>query len=245
MERLVLGGVELSTVFDVVGVVRPLPIAQPNLELIPGRDGYAVKGMDYVPGEISFTLVSRSADARQRRLDASLIASTVYTREPVEVSFGSDDGLSYMAIASGEMEVMEHVKSGASTILMQQVDAAMYGATRTIMVPSGSSVTFLVGGTYRTKPIIDANWAVRDSQSNVWGLRLDEGKYVHVLLPTSNVTKVVLDCAERTCSVGGAVSLPTLDSDWLELEPGEHTLRMDKGTNSSTTKVTFRERWLR
>jgi hypothetical protein len=116
-----------------------------------------------------------------------------------------------------------------------------YGAARTVTVPSGGSVEFNVGGTYKTMPRITAN-AARDSSSLVWGLRLDGGDFVHVATGSNAVKSVLIDCAERICTVAGAVALPTLDSDWLELEPGTHTLAMDNGTGAAT--VVFTERWL-
>lgn len=50
---------------------------------------------------------------------------------------------------------------------------------------------------------------------------------------------VVLDCEARTATVDGATARVTLESDWLALTPGTHTLRLTgcKGT------IGYRGRW--
>ena len=102
-------------------------------------------------------------------------------------------------------------------------------------------MTFNVDGTYKAAPVITAN-ATRNASSLVWGLRLDEGDYLHIATGSASARPITANCGERTLSVNGSVAIPTLDSDWLELEPGVHTLRMDNGTGAAT--VTWRDRWL-
>ena len=111
----------------------------------------------------------------------------------------------------------------------------------TLTVPSGGSISFNVGGTYRARPRITAS-AVRDSSSQVWGLKLDNADFVHVVTGSASARSVDIDCDGRTCIVNSSTSMITLDSDWLELAPGTHTLVMDKGTGAATVK--YRERWL-
>ena len=115
----------------------------------------------------------------------------------------------------------------------------MYGDTHTVTVPSAGSVSFIVKGSYPTAPTIHAQSA-NVSSSTVWGLRLDETDFIHVQL--SEASEVAIDCDKRTCLVGSDVKLPTLDSDWIHLTNGHHTLRNDQGTGACT--VTWTERWL-
>ena len=115
-----------------------------------------------------------------------------------------------------------------------------YGRERTITVPSGGSVIFIVDGTAPTRPRIAAS-ATRSASSQVWGLRLDEGDYLHVETGVSSACAVAIDCEERTLRINNNPAIPTLDSDWLELSPGEHTIRMDNGVGAAT--ITYYERW--
>ena len=65
---------------------------------------------------------------------------------------------------------------------------------------------------------------------------------MHVKLSSSSTRRVEIDGTARIAKVSGALDMITLDSVWLELAPGSHTLVMDKGTGSAV--VTWRERWL-
>lgn len=240
MERLVLGGVDLSEEYEVVDVRRPVPSPVPNLVSVPGMDGYAFMGADTMPQPIRFTLVSKVMGYDERRREARQIAAVLNTAEPVEVAFSNDDGLYYVAVVSEPPDYREFVTFGAMTVTMQPLHSAMYGAERSVTVPSGGSVDFVVGGSYPTSPIVTAT-AVRGT-SSLWGLILDELDFVHVATGSSSGRDVVLDCGQRTLTIQGSAAVPTLDSDWLRLSPGEHSLRMDNGTGAAT--VTWRERWL-
>ena len=149
--------------------------------------------------------------------------------------------ISYKAIPNGSMPIDSFTNADSVVVSFRLLEAAAYGDTVTKTVPSGGSLTFTVDGTYPTKPTITAN-AARDGSSQVWGLRLDNGDFLHVATGSESARDVVLDCENRTLTVQGAVALPTLDSDWFELAPGTHTLTMDKGTGAAT--VTYKERWL-
>ena len=116
----------------------------------------------------------------------------------------------------------------------------MYGARRAVTIPSGGVANIYVGGTYPTLLAISAAAAVRSG--NLWGIRLDDGKYSNVTIPTANATAVIIDAETREVLVGGVPSMITLSSDWLELEPGEHKLEMTQGTGAAT--ATWVERWL-
>lgn len=241
MEQLVLGGVDLSNEFEIVGVQKPVPSSVADIRTVPGTDGYAFVGADILPQPMQFTLVSKALGYTERRRQVRRLSAILNSKEPVKVAFSEDDGLYYLAVLGDPPKYQEFVKLGAMTVYMQPIHSAMYGAEHLVIVPSGGSVSFIVGGTYPTKPIVTAS-AVRNGSSLVWGIRLDEGDYLHIATGSSSARSVVADCQNRTLSVQGSAAIPTLDSDWLELEQGEHTLRMDNGTGAATVK--WLERWL-
>lgn len=241
MERLILGGVDLSANYEVVGIRRPMPSLVPDMINVPGLNGYAFGGADILPQPIQFTLVSKVMDYAERRRDMRQLAATLCNREPMRVYFSNDEGLYYEAVVNEPPDYQEFVTFGATTVTMQPLHSAMYGKTLTVTVPSGGSVRFHVGGTYPTMPKITAT-ATRDSGTQLWGLLLDDTSHLHIATGSASARSIVADCAGRTLTVQGAVAIPTLDSDWLTFEPGEHVLEMDNGTGAAS--VTFCERWL-
>lgn len=114
--------------------------------------------------------------------------------------------------------------------------------TKTATVPSGSSVSITVGGTHSVRLSASATAAVRDSTTQLWGLKLDGGDHMHVKLSGSSSRSVVIDGITRRVTDAGASSMITTDSNWLEVSPGTHTVQMDKGTGVAT--ISWIERWL-
>ena len=203
-------------------------------------------GSAFVGTRMASTSVKFTAAAigtlSERRLALSTLGEWLAVDEPKWLELPDMPGWRYKALPDGDISPTRHLDGEAFELSFMLVDPIAYGAQREITVPSGGSVEFVVGGTYPAKPAITAASAVRDSSSQVWGVRLDEGDFVHVATGSASARGVAIDCGERTCAVNGSATLPTLDSDWLELSPGKHTLRMDKGTGAAT--VTFAERWL-
>lgn len=205
-----------------------------------GRDGVVVMGRTWSASTVCFT-VTAIGDATRRRDAMSMLGRWLDVSGPRPLVLPDTPDRFYMAVPDKQVKLARFFGGESGKLTFNVVDPAAYGLERAVTVPSGGSATFTVGGTYKTKPRIAAN-AVRSPSSLVWGLRLDDGDFVHVATGSASARAVAIDCAERTCVVNSSVALPTLDSDWLELEPGEHTLRMDNGTGEAT--VTFVERWL-
>lgn len=240
MESVAFNGVELSGKYKVL-VIRGLPPMQVETGEIPGFDGYVVKGAKRMPPTITLRFVLGPASNHRMVERIHELSALLDVREPKRLELGEDEGLWCMAMPSGEMEWKRHVNSGSVDVPFLVEEAAMYGRERSVTVPSGSYVDFIVGGTYPAKPRISAN-AVRNASSTVWGLRLDNGDFIHIATGSDSSRAIVVDCKERTCTISGVTAVPTLDSDWLELSPGKHRLAMDNGTGAAT--VTWTERWI-
>lgn len=203
------------------------------------RDGRAVNGIRYDGWTVEFSIVV-DGDALTRRDKLSTLGSWLDVDEPKKLILPDTPDRYYLAVPEGELQLTRGMKAEYGRLAFTVIEPTAYGEEHSVIVPSGGSATFHVGGTAATKPSIAAN-ATRDASSLVWGLRLDDGDFVHVATGSSSAKPVSIDCDERTSTVDGSVSLPTLDSDWLVLTPGEHTLTMDNGTGAAT--VTWRERW--
>lgn len=212
----------------------------PRIEEMQSADGAKVIGSRVGAASVEFTCAVFGS-ASERRAKLSTIASWLDVDEPRQLVLPDTPDWYYLAVPSGGFDIEANVNPYIFEIAFTLTDPIAYGALKSATVPSGGSVSITVGGTAAAKPTITGAAAVRNSSSLVWGIRLDEGKFVHVATGSSASRQVVVNCDERTCTVTGAAALPTLDSDWLALVPGTHTLRMDAGTGAAT--VTWRERW--
>lgn len=241
MESVTFDGNVLSDKYRVL-VKRGIPYREAQVDTVPGMDGNTVRAGDYAPMKLSLVFVLGPCGnvemmRRMRGLMADLDVDT-----PRKLELGEDGGLWCMAMPAGERDWNRHITSGSVEVPFAVVDAAMYGREMSVTVPSGGSVEFIVGGTYPSRPRISAASAVRDSSSLVWGLRLDDGDFMHVETGSPSGRKVEIDCSARTMSIADVSAIPTLDSDWLALKPGNHELAMDNGTGAATVK--WFERWL-
>ena len=204
-------------------------------------NGTKVIGRRWATSTVSFAL-GVHGNAYDRREAFSFLGQYLNVDEPGRLVLPDTPDRYYLAIPDGQLDLQRGIEGEITRISFTIVDPIAYGfQQRTVTVPSGGSVTFNVGGTYATKPRVQAT-AVRNSSSLVWGLQLDGDDYVHVATGNASGRVTVIDCDSRTVTVSGNVSIITLDSDWLEFEPGSHTLAMDNGTGAAT--VTWYERWL-
>lgn len=242
MEHVVYNGVDLSERFIVLGVVRPLPTPTPAVELVSGGNRNNVRGIDLVPPTLSFRLVTRERDRLKRRDQLRWLASVLLVNEPVMVKFSSDDGKSYKVVPTGDLSFHEFVQSGYMDVTLQCVESAMYGK-RFSVTSSSETATFLVKGNYQTPLRIESTNAVRRSSSDYrFGYTLDNGPVAYLEIPTGSSSTVIMDSETRDATVNGSVAQLTLQSDWLEVQPGSHTLRRTMGSGEFT--VSWVERWL-
>lgn len=238
---MIFDGHDLNSLFVVSRPTFETFAPNRSFQDVLGRDGTVYMGGSLIGGNISVKLSVIRKTPAQRREDLSTLFMWLDVDEPKWLVMDDQPGISYKAIPSGDMPIDSFTNADSVVVNFRLLEAAAYGDTVTVTVPSGGSLTFTVGGTYPTKPTITAS-AARDGSSQVWGLKLDNGAFLHVATGSASARDVVLDCENRTLTIQGAVALLTLDSDWFELAPGTHTLVMDKGTGAAT--VTYKERWL-
>lgn len=238
---MIFDGHDLNSLFVVSRPTFETFAPNRSFQDVLGRDGTVYMGGSLIGGNISVKLSVIRKTPAQRREDLSTLFMWLDVDEPKWLVMDDQPDISYKAIPSGDMPIDSFTNADSVVVNFRLLEAAAYGDTVTKTVPSGGSITFTVDGTYPTKPTITAN-AARDGSSQVWGLKLDNGAFLHVATGSASARDVVLDCENRTLTIQGAVALPTLDSDWFELAPGTHTLVMDKGTGAAT--VTYKERWL-
>lgn len=240
--QVIFDGVNLSDSFAITDVARPDPELEPDTRSVPGMDGIIMAGANLgsVTIEMTLTAVGRTKQERTEAMHA-LTAFLNKTDEPRPLSFTDEDGLYRMAVPVSGGSRKGFFRADSKRVVFLVPDPILYGKERTATVPSGGTAYIHVGGTYKTRPKITAQSAVRSSE-NLWGVRLDDGDYSYVAIPTSSASEVSIDSQSRAVTVSGSTSMITLSSDWLELEPGEHIISMTQGTGAAS--VSWVERWL-
>ena len=212
------------------------PAARPETVDVPGRDGTILKAMTYEPRKI--TLECRAFGRRWADFDRIVdeIAAHAMTHGLVDVSVRSHPGETYRAylesISPGDR--VGGTGIGYFELAFTAPDPYRRGREHKVTVPSGGSVQLRVGGTAPAVVSLYAHSAVRSTGSTVWGVRFDEGEFLHVATGSEYARTVDIDCDSRTVKVGGGTAMLTIDSDWPTLAPGRHTVRMDEGAGVAT-----------
>ena len=233
-------GTVISDMFQVINVTRPMAGRSNSTKSVSGMDGLVLTGSSMTPITIGVTILLPDMSISQRRERIRELSAVIHTDEQKKLMFGSDGGLYYKAILDGSIPVSEHVRSDLVTLNFVAESPVMYGDEGSATIPSGGSVSFVVGGTYRTQPVISGN--VTASSDGTWGLRLDDRTYMRIDLGGRSSAQLVVDCAERYARLDGALAMIDFESDWIEFEGGSHVIRNDVGTGQ--TEMTWVERWV-
>ena len=204
---------------------------------VPGRDGTVLRAITYDARQI--TLECRVFDERWQDFERTLdhLAYHGMNHGLLELSVRTHPGEYYSAYLDGISQGDRIGGTGIGYVEMTFVapDPYRHGDLQTVTVPSnGSTTEFHVGGTAPAQVSVSASSAYRNSSSLVWGLRFDEGEYMHVATGSSSARSVAINCVDRSVVVGNGTAMLTLDSDWPALWPGTHEVRIDEGSGAAT-----------
>lgn len=238
IEQVWYGDTCLSDLCLVVDVQRSFPKLEVKTVQVPSTDKQVLTSATRVPPTISAKLVMTEADTVAMREIVRELAPILMSKEPHDLSFESDGGLYYRAIVDGMPKIQELITSGSITVTWNALDAYMHGPTSQVTMTGTKTIT--VNGTERTPLLISGTCT---PSSNYFGIKVDDQYFamVKTLTNSSNQT-IVIDCGNRTCKLNGVTKQLTLESDWLVLDAGEHTLAWKQGTGNVT--VSWEERWL-
>lgn len=240
---ITINGHVLNSRFRISEFKRPFPQARVVTETVPGMDGEIVVEQTIGPRYVSFRLWAFSMDHARLYEDMADIATLLLESKELVLSISDEGGRIRNVVLDGELDFDEYEERGSMPITLKQPDPYCdLHESYTALVPSGSLVDIVTYG-HVTAFTITADEAYSDVSSNVWGLRFDEGDFLHVELPNSESShSIEIDCDERIVLVDGVASMATLDSDWPDLQVGVHTVRMDQGTGDAS--ITWRKRCL-
>lgn len=240
MSGLIFDGHSFDTLFIYGDPQITILDAQSDTREISGRNGAAFVGMKYGAATVAFSLAVLG-DAETRRVALSTLGQWLKVDEPKPLYLPDTPDRYYLAVPDGALDMTRCIDAETTVITFKLTDPVAYGATQTAALPSGGSVTVNIGGTAPTCVDVVADSAYRDSSALVWGVMVDDADYAHVATGSDSARKVEIYSDDRVCKVQNAVSMITLDSDWLILEPGTHTIEMQYGTGAAT--LSWSERW--
>lgn len=222
---------------------QPGPSMRVETEQIPGRSGDLVLSCEMDPIVIVAHCTLRRKYVSQWKRIRTELASIFTARTQRVLHLPEEPEYHRYALASFTSNVREPLVPPVTfDVTFTCHDPVAYGNERSATVPSGGTVYVDVGGTAPAVVRVSASSAVRDSSSLVWGVRFDDAAHLHVPISSSSARAVEIDCHDRVVTVAGALSMVTLDSEWVELSPGAHKVAMDKGTGAA--KITWTERYL-
>lgn len=240
---IILGGHVLNTRFRISNIKRTLPSSRVTVQTVPGGRGEVVADRTMGSRSVSFTLWAFSSDHEKLVDDMANLTAWLFSDVEMELSFSDEGGRVRRVVLDGDLDFDEYEEKGCVPITLKQPDPYCdVGEPNQSVVPSAGSTTLVLKHGMPPRIKVEASAAVRNSTSLVWGIRFDEGDFLHVKLATAGEHSVFIDCEERTVLVDGSVSMVTLDSDWPRLDAGVHTIRMDQGTGDAS--VTWQERCL-
>lgn len=238
--KVAFNGIDLTESYNVSDLRTSLLPRRVATQSVAGRDGTVYMGASMEERTVTLTLTAKGRTPADLQEAARALAAALAVDEPAPLALSIDDGRYWMAVPESGGDAARYVNHTSFEVTFIVPDPVMYGAERTVTVPSGGSATFEVGGTYPAMPVVSAQ-AAKNGPNGYWRLMREDGDFMLVRLPDNNARVLVADCAQRILTVSGVVALLEPESDWLVLEPGLHTLTMT-GTGAAT--VTFRERWL-
>jgi len=201
-----------------------------------GGDGSVLRSAHL--GERKIVLECRAYRTRWREFDKvkDEMAQLLMLDGEHVLSLRNHFGEYYLArlVAFSEDDRIGGTGIGQFTLTFTAYDPIRFGSKQIATVPSGGSVDIDVSGSYPTTFTVNTNVATRDSTTQLWGLRFDDGDFLYVKIPTNGTTPVSMDSYTRQVSVANQPSIVTLESNWPFLKAGTHTVSMAMGTGPAT-----------
>ena len=230
---MVFDGYDFRPLVAVEQVRRPLlPSVSVSSSDGTGRDGAEFKQatLDPMDIEVDVRLIApgKGRFEQLRRVLAPLLLK----RSPSKLVLPDAPDVYYMAMLSGDTDIDRFVHTGGVTLAFHCDDPVAYGAEKSRTVGGGEAV-FVVGGTYRTAPIVSV-----DTTGSAATVTVD-GKAMRALGNVASSHPLVFDCEQHATTKGGAAVKLNVMDDYAAWEPGTHTVSCD-----SPYTVRWRERWL-
>lgn len=235
-------GVSISDLGFICGAQNVQFINQATSVLdIPGRRGVAFVSTKPAALTVSFSVTHTGQTPTERRLAFGALYALLDTSEPKMLELPDMGGRSYRAILSDASDLTYCLNGLSGDLRFLILDPIAYGQAQSATVSSGGGAAISINGDAPSALHVLASAARRDSTDGCWTIRDDtSGSYISVPINTTAARRIEIDSESQTVTIGGVAAVPTLESDWLVLCPGEHHLSI-AGTGDAS--VTWYERW--
>lgn len=212
---------------------------------VPGRAGAVLISARILPKPLHVRLFLDLADDEDaeglsvlRHEAAAWLASDV----GCDLELPGEPSLVYREVICTDASVWDALfEDGSCELVFTAFDPVAWGQEQEVSsTGSGTGLSLLVGGTYRTWPAFVMEASVGD------GVAVEDstaGGFVEVERTFLGGEEVVIDCGAGRAWVDGeaADADVTLGSDFFWLEPGSHELSF---TGAADFTANFTERWL-
>lgn len=233
--RLVFGGKDLSRLFTITSVQRPIVPELAMTEVtVPGAAGSMVSGV--APSAYDLVLsgyINAWSDAdvarARRKLDSEL-----YSESELELQLPDDPGIYVMALYKGGATPERHRHLPTVDLTFRVADPVGYGRARRAEV-SGTE-TVMAGGTWPAKPTVTA----KPSSGSSWTvMNRTTGEFVRVRADFTGQQTVELDMALERCRLNGYDHAVDVESDFFSISGA-----CEVYVSSGTAELEWRERWI-
>lgn len=218
------------------GISRPL-MGAPTLTTttVEGRNGIVVTGTRMDAYDVTVTFIALRKTPEDLHEAFLTLASWLTVDEACPLAFSDEDGRYRMAWPSGVGDITERgLTDGYVDVTFRCYEGCQRGKTWTKDSTSGVVDIDIKGSIAApltlTSDAASGDWTVRDEDGNLMSFACGSGS-----------KRFVVDTEAGSVLVGGIATMLTLDSDWLTLAPGKHTLTRTSG--SGEFSVTYTERW--
>lgn len=235
-------GHDLTKLFTVGNVRRPLPEFVTSSSEVEGRDGKLFDGQVIGTRSVYFDLIANATTDRELQDTARKLLGILSVRKPAKLTFsderdGENTQLVRYAVPTGAFDSEEFRRLGKWSCEFVQLDPFLYGKSRKATIPAGKTLKVDVGG--------NAPAYITAKASHVSGtaytLSRANGPHVTYLATFSGSHKVAIDMSGQTVRVSPTISGAEgirLGSRFFAIE-GTVTLGA-----TAATEIEWRERWL-
>ena len=234
-------GTDLTKLFTIGGVSRPLPEFRGVSTAVDGRDGEVFDGMTLGPREVAFDVVCRDKDLSALHDAARQLMSILAVRSPKALTFSDEKDadktqLVRYAVPFGNFDTESFIKAARWTCRFKQPDPYLYGKKRTAVIPANDVLNVDTGGN------ADA-WLKAEAtvgNGSYYMLRIVKSYWVKYSAPFSGQT-IAIDMDAQTAKLDTDIS----GADGLVYGTRFFPIRgMVKLTATHRTQLSWQERWL-
>lgn len=216
---------------------------EPTLEESESVNGSHFIGQRIASATVTFRMAIFGQTAAARRVKLSTLANWLNVDEPKRLILPETPDWYYLAVPGSGFNIELNIDPYIFELTFTLTDPIAYGiAEKTAVVPYSGSVTITVGGTAPTYPYFSNTTVRPDQTAKTWGWQLDNNEQFVLDFGTTANRTIRADFGQRVSYVANSLKLPTLESDWFALTPGEHTITNHLGGGNPVT-LKWHERW--